>query len=84
MQLKPSSIQQAARADLDRRARNKGKAFGDNLEEYAFHRKHVQKAKTTNDLIRMAIADPAPGLQSSKRNTVLIYNDEELLKKSLI
>lgn len=92
MELKPSSIWQAAMADLKRRERNKN-VVGD-YERYAFHRDHVERAETANDLIRAAIKDIedaeaaevpviAKGRKSGKANTRLIYSNVELLKAAL-
>ncbi len=54
-----------------------------NYRQYAFHRSHVAKADTANDLIRAAIAAPGLGQSSGKRDTRLIYSDIELLKAAL-
>jgi len=84
MELKPSSIWAAAMADMDRKVRNASlsRAFGD-YEQYAFHRDHVAKADTANDLIRLAIMYPGLGQASGKKMTRLIYADVELLKRAL-
>lgn len=91
MVLKPSSIWHAAMEDLKRRSHNaditekakKSSFFVGAYRQYAFHRDHVAKASTANDLIRLAIAQPGLGLNSGKRDTRLIYSDIELLKASL-
>ena len=85
MALKPSSIWQAAMADLKRRAHNSSvsKSGVGNYRQYAFHRFHVAKAATANDLIRSAIASPGLGQLSGKRDTRLIYSDVDLLKAAL-
>jgi hypothetical protein len=81
MKLKPRMIWDIAMADLDRRERNKTKAW--DFEHYAFHRDHVAGANTANDIIRAAIADRALGLASDKADTRLIYSDLETLKAAL-
>lgn len=81
MKLKPHMIWDIAMQDLDRRERNKTKAW--DFEHYAFHRNHVAKASTANDIIRAAIADRALGLASDKADTRLIYSDLETLKAAL-
>lgn len=83
MVLKPSSIWAAAMEDLKRRAFNTDKARADRFKVYAFHRKHVLKATTANDIIRAAIAEPGLGQASGKRDTRLLYSDVELLKAAL-
>ena len=91
MVLKPSSIWQAAMEDLKRRAHNaeitekarKSAFFVGAYRQYAFHREHVAKSSTANDLIRLAIAQPGLGQKSGKQHTRLIYSDIELLKVSL-
>jgi len=82
MKLKPSMIWGLAMADLEKRERNKA---GDrnSPEHYSFHRSHVRKAKTANDVIRAAIEAPALGRASDKSVTRLLYADEELLRQSL-
>ena len=82
MVLKPSSIWSAAMEDLKRREFNK-QAAGDSFRPYAFHRRHVIKASTANDVIRAAIAEPGLGIVSGKRDTRLLYSDVELLKAAL-
>lgn len=82
MQLKPKMIWDCAMADLGRRERNK-QAHVSDIEPYAFHRKHVEKAASANDIIRAAIKDIGRGQRSSKRDTRLLYSDVELLQKAL-
>ncbi len=82
MVLKPSSIWAAAMADLERRAYNTAPGE-DGFKVYAFHRKHVLKATSANDILRAAIAEPGIGLASGKRDTRLLYSDVELLKAAL-
>lgn len=90
MVLKPSSVLQAAKADMARRVRNAeiaaertGPSWGryatGPYEHYAFHREHVRKAVDAHDLLARAMADPAPGLSSNKPNTRLLYGDSALL-----
>src|ERR1017187_7764626 len=82
MVLRPSSIWAAAMEDLKRRAYNKDPGE-EGFKVYAFHRKHVLKADTANDVIRAAIAEPGIGMASGKRDTRLLYSDIELLKAAL-
>lgn len=82
MVLRPSSIWAAAMEDLKRRSYNKDPGE-DGFRVYAFHRKHVLKANSANDVIRAAIAEPGLGLASGKRDTRLLYSDVELLKAAL-
>jgi hypothetical protein len=89
MQLKPSMIWRCAMDDLDRRKHNElilteaGTDRAGEFKHYAFHRRHVKKAGTANDIIRAAIAEPGIGLASGKRDTRLLYSDVELLKAAL-
>lgn len=80
MILKPSSIWSAAMSDLAKREHN-SKADITELKHYAFHRDHVKKAQTANDVIRAAIAQIGKGQASG--NTRLLYRDPELLKAAL-
>jgi hypothetical protein len=82
MQLKPSMIWRCAMDDLDRKAYNKDPVPGQ-YKQYAFHRRHVIKASTANDILRAAIAEPGLGQASGKRDTRLLYADVELLKAAL-
>lgn len=82
MALKPGMIWDCAMADLERRERNLQRPL-DEQEQYAFHRKHVAKAKSANDIIRAALADPDRGQQSDKRDTRLLYSDLDALKAAL-
>lgn len=82
MKLKPSSIWAAAMKDLERHDRNRIAGIED-VSHFAFHRKHVQGAESANDIIRAALADPEPGLNSGKEMTRLIYSDLELLARAL-
>lgn len=81
MGLKPQNIVQAAEADFARLRRNAENAeFRDcPCEHYAFHRKHVRRAKTAHELIRLALMDPAITAKTAKNNTRLIYGDGRLL-----
>lgn len=95
MVLKPSSIWQAAMADLERRKKNRheGNGVPEEYQHYAFHRTHVEKAETANDIIRAAIADvegsygrdakPSIGAASGKPQTRLLYSNLDLLRKAL-
>lgn len=82
MQLKPSMIWRCAMDDLDRRAHNKN-TDATGMKQYAFHRKHVAKATTANDILRAAIAQPGLGQASTKKDTRLLYSDVELLRAAL-
>ena len=65
MALKPASIVAAARADLARREDNRGTVHKPpGREHYAFHRLHVRKAVTANDLLAVAQRDRSRGLTS--------------------
>lgn len=81
MQLKPSAIWSAAMQDLKRRASNLENPPP--YQQYAFHRRHVLKANTANDIIRAAIEQPGLGQASGKKDTRMIYSDVELLRKAL-
>lgn len=83
MQLKPSMIWRCAMDDLERRVRNTMGSESTEYEHYAFHRRHVIKAATANDIIRAAIEEPGLGQASGKRDTRLLYSDIELLKAAL-
>ena len=92
MELKPSSLWAAAMEDLERRKRNMGivrDADGKSLGwdgkyyHYAFHRDHVLKSDTPNDIIRRALAEPGKGQASGKYTTRLIYSNLETLKAAL-
>lgn len=89
MQLKPSMVWRCAMDDLERRKHNEGlKTFvgvplSSTFKHYAFHRRHVVKASTANDILRAAIAEPGLGLASGKKDTRLLYSDVELLKAAL-
>lgn len=94
MVLKPSSIWQAAMADIGRRTNNRWDSGPPaEYQHYAFHRKHVEKAETANDIIRAAIADvegsygkdakPSLGAASGKPQTRLLYSNLDLLRKAL-
>src|SRR5437899_2943217 len=82
MKLRPSMICRVAMDDFARRAHNL-QADVTGMRPYAFHRKHVVKAESANDILRNAIADPERGRNSSKRDTRLLYADVELLKAAL-
>jgi hypothetical protein len=79
MSLKPQNLIQAAEADLKRRGRNKDRYEGDPVEQFAFHREHVRRAKSASHLIVMALMNPAIARDSAKFNTRLIYGDTALL-----
>lgn len=62
MSLKPQNLIQAAEADLKRRETNKLIAVhghrGDRYEQYAFHRKHVNRCSTVREILELALAEP--------------------------
>lgn len=81
LKLKPSSLLQAAHADLRRRERNavEAREGGLSYEQFAFHRAHVRKAADAQDLLVRALMEPGRGLASAKYNTRLIYGDGSTL-----
>lgn len=82
MQFKPEAIWRMAMADFDRRAGN-ANADVTEMKHYNFHRDHVRKATTANDILRAAIADLERGRGSGKKITRLLYGDAEQLRKAL-
>jgi hypothetical protein len=82
MELKPSSVLQTAVADLARRGRNaeRGEAMEGGYEQYAFHRRHVRRARDPGDLLRRAAEEPGLGQASAKYTTRLLYSDPTLLR----
>lgn len=84
MQLKPSMIWNVAMTDLEKRAKNQHDGGAPvQYAQYAFHRRHVIKASTANDIIRAAIEEPGLGLASGKKDTRLLYSDVDLLRAAL-
>lgn len=82
MQFKPEAIWRMAMADFDRRAGNATADVAD-MKHYNFHRDHVRKASTANDILRAAIEQPERGRESGKKITRLLYADVEHLKAAL-
>jgi len=82
MQFKPEAIWRMAMSDFDRRAGNLTADIA-SMKHYNFHRDHVRKAKTANDILRAAIEDIGKGRESGKKLTRLLYADEDLLRKAL-
>jgi plasmid stabilization system protein ParE len=82
MQFKPEAIWNMAMTDLRRRTGN-ATADVSEMHHYHFHRDHVRKAKTANDILRAAIEDIGKGRESGKKVTRLLYADEDLLRKAL-
>lgn len=82
MQFKPEAIWRMAMSDWDLRAGNQGADVA-RMKHYNFHRDHVRKAKTANDILRAAIKDIGKGRESGKKVTRLLYADEDLLRKAL-
>ena len=82
MQFKPEAIWNMAMTDLRKRHPN---AIADvtSMHHYHFHRDHVRKAASANDILRAAIAEPAKGRESGKKITRLLYADVEQLKAAL-
>ena len=85
MDLKPSTVLQAAAEDLRRHARNKAAALEGDLsfEQFAFHRRHVRKAVDALDLLVRAYIEPGVGQSSAKYNTRLLYSDARLLQDAI-
>jgi hypothetical protein len=85
VELKPSTVLQAAWEDVRRHARNKEAAsLGDcSFEQFAFHRRHVRKAVDALDLLVRAYIEPGIGLSSAKYNTRLLYSNERLLQDAI-
>lgn len=85
VRLKPASLVQAARADLERKARNANREFGDHdgFEAYAFHRRHVRKSADVCELLKRAKDQIGLGQMSGKYNTRLLYSDESLLQEAI-
>jgi hypothetical protein len=83
MQFKPEAIWRMAMDDLNRRSANTGAGSVDKMKHYHFHRDHVSKAATANDILRAAIDDLQRGRDSGKKNTRLLYADEGLLRRAL-
>jgi len=82
MQFKPEAIWRMAMADFDRRSGNLTADIA-SMKHYNFHRDHVRKANTANDILRAAIEDPAKGRESGKKVTRMLYGDVEQLKAAL-
>ena len=85
MELKPSTVLQAAAEDIKRHTRNQHAAMLGELsfEHFAFHRKHVRKAVDARDLLIRALMEPGIGLSSAKYNTRLLYGNGALLKAAI-
>jgi hypothetical protein len=89
----PGAIVSAAIADLRLRDAKRGAGVshkhGEQVElqlqaqHYAFHRRHVARAKDAKSLVSLAIKQRKLGLKSGKKNTRLIYRDAKLLKSAL-
>lgn len=81
-QFKPDAVWRMAMYDLERRAGN-ATAVITKMRVYHFHRDHVRKAKSANDILRAAIAELEKGRQSSKKLTRLLYADPDALRAAL-
>ena len=79
---KPDAIWRMAMRDFEARAGNATAVVG-KMRHYHFHRDHVRKAATANDILRAAIEDPERGRESGKKLTRLLYADVEKLKAAL-
>lgn len=79
--LKASNIVQAAEADLKLRERKRERK-AEPEEMYAFHRKHVQRAKSVMHLVALAYFEP--NVKTDKRSTLIVYRDLDLLRETLI
>jgi hypothetical protein len=79
--LTPGSIVGAAKSDLRLRAKKAEDADPAlQREQYAFHRKHVNKASDAGHLMTLALDERDLGLESAKFNTRLIYTNVPLLR----
>jgi hypothetical protein len=61
MSLKPQNLIQAAEADVKRRAKNEliaANKWLEPYEQYAFHRKHVNRGVTVRKILELALAEP--------------------------
>lgn len=83
MQFKPEAIWRMAMEDFNRRNGNAGTRSVDEMKHYHFHRDHVRKASTANDILRAAIGDLQRGRDSGKKITRILYADEGLLRRAL-
>lgn len=85
MPLKPQNIVQAAQADFARARRNaeQAKYKDHSYEPYAFHRRHVRRARSPHDLMLLALMDPAAAMKTAKANTRMIYDNAGLLLQAL-
>lgn len=85
--LSPRNVVQAAEEDFRRKERNKHRQANEignpDFEYFAFHRKHVHKAKDVAGLIDLAIKFQSVGAESGKRGTRLIYRDTATLEAAL-
>jgi len=82
MRFKPEAIWKMAMEDLRKRHPNTT-ADVTEMHHYHFHRDHVRKAKSANDILRAAIKNPGKGVESGKKITRLLYADIEQLKAAL-
>jgi len=82
MQFRPEAVWNMAMTDLRKRHPN-SIADVTAMHHYHFHRDHVRKAASANDILRAAIADPGKGRESGKKITRLLYADVEQLKAAL-
>jgi hypothetical protein len=81
-QFKPEAIWRMALSDVNRRTGNRTADVSE-MKHYHFHRDHVRKATTANDVLRAAIEEIEKGRESGKKLTRLLYADPDLLKAAL-
>ena len=79
--LKPINIVQAAERDLRLRER-KRENKADPEEQYAFDRRHVNRARDIAHLIALAFFEPY-NARTTKRSTRIVYFDRDLLRETL-
>jgi len=88
VQLLPQNLVQAAEADLKLKALKAaeraqalaGEITWVDMRPYAFHRRHVARAKDASELLHIACNDIARGHGSGKLQTRVIYSDYALLQ----
>lgn len=84
--LPPGAITGAAKADLAAREHNRlvyrGK-INPPARRYAFVAKHVRKAKTPVELLRLAQREPKAAKKTTKVNTWRIYEAQDSLRRAI-
>jgi hypothetical protein len=88
--LPPGAIISAAQADLRLRDRKRVSSRATETDEpsiqgqhYAFHRRHVARARDVAGLLTAALRGRQLGMKSGKKNTRAIYADGDLLERAL-